>query len=316
MRLRRITLVRWHATQSHHPKENDVRIFVTGGSGWIGSALIPKLIGVGHQVLALARSDAAAEAVTKLGADALRGDLADTGILSAEAADTDGVIHLAYRHDLGQADGAAADAAAIAAFVDTLAGSDKPLVVTGATLNKPGRVATERDELVPAGPIAARITNLRAARDAARRGIRTSLVMIPRSVHGDGERHGFIPQLINRARATGVSGYVGEGTNRWPAVHVQDAATVYQLAVERAVAGSVLYAVGEEGVAVRHIAEAIGRQLNIPTRALPVTDFVPPLSMLLSADMPASSALTQELLGWTPIHPGLIEDIELGHYFA
>jgi nucleoside-diphosphate-sugar epimerase len=293
-----------------------LRIFVTGGSGWIGSAVIPELISVGHQVLALARSDAAAQAVTKLGADVRRGDLSDTEVLSAGAAEADGVIHLAYRHDLGQADGAVADGAAIAAFIDTLAGSDKPLVVTGATLNKSGRVATERDELVPEGPIAARIVNLRTARAAAQCGIRTALVMIPRSVHGDGERHGFIPQLISRARATGVSGYLGEGHNRWPAVHVRDAATLYRLARERAVAGSVLYAVGEEGVAVRDIAEAIGRHLNVPARSLPANDFVPPLSVLLSADMPASSAITRELLGWTPIHPGLIEDIERGHYFT
>lgn len=305
MRLNRITL-----------EEATVRIFVTGGSGWIGSAVIPELISVGHQVLALARSDASAEAVIKLGADVLRGDLTDTGVLSSGAAEADGVIHLAYRHDLGQADGARADAAAIAAFIDTLAGSDKALVVTGATLNRPGRVATERDELVPEGPIAARIVNLQTARAAAVRGIRTSLVMIPRSVHGDGERHGFIPQLIKRARTTGVSGYLGDGGNRWPAVHVKDAATLYRLALEKAAAGSVLYAVGEEGVAVRDIAEAIGRRLNIPARSLPATDFAPPLSMLLSADMPASSAITRALLGWTPIHAGLIEDIELGHYFT
>lgn len=305
MRLNRITL-----------EEATLRIFVTGGSGWIGSAVIPELISVGHQVLALARSDASAEAVIKLGADVLRGDLTDTGVLSSGAAEADGVIHLAYRHDLGQADGAPADAAAIAAFIDTLAGSDKALVVTGATLNRPGRVATERDELVPEGPIAARIVNLQTARAAAVRGIRTSLVMIPRSVHGDGERHGFIPQLIKRARTTGVSGYLGDGGNRWPAVHVKDAATLYRLALEKAAAGSVLYAVGEEGVAVRDIAEAIGRRLNIPARSLPATDFAPPLSMLLSADMPASSAITRALLGWTPIHAGLIEDIELGHYFT
>ncbi|MDE3206660.1 MAG: SDR family oxidoreductase [Acidobacteriota bacterium] len=293
-----------------------MRIFVTGGSGWIGSAVIPELISVGHQVLALARSGASAEAVTKLGADVLRGDLTDTEVLIKGAADTDGVIHLAYRHDLGQADGAEADAAAIDAFIDTLAGSDKPLVVTGATLNKSGRVATERDELIAEGPVAARIVNLQTARAAAHRGVRTSLVMIPRSVHGDGERHGFIPQLINRARATGVSGYLGDGQNRWPAVHVQDAAALYRLALEEAAAGSVLYAVGEEGVAVRDIAETIGRHLNVPAQSLPATDFGPPLSMLLSADMPASSAITRELLGWTPIHPGLVEDIELGHYFT
>ncbi|TWP36172.1 SDR family oxidoreductase [Leekyejoonella antrihumi] len=293
-----------------------MRVFVTGGSGWIGSALIPELVAAGHHVLALARSDASAEAVTELGAHALRGDLTDTTIVSSGAADTDGVIHLAYRHDLGQAAGAEADAAAINAFIDTLAGTDKPLVVTGATLRRRGRVATERDELVPEGPIAARIVNLRTAHAAAQRGIRTSLVMIPRSVHGEGERHGFIPQLIDRARDKRVSGYTGDGANRWPAVHVKDAATLYRLALERAPAGSIQYAVGDQGVAVREIAAAIGRHLDIPARSLPPTDFVPPLSMVLGADMPASSTITQQSLGWTPTHPGLIDDIESGHYFT
>ena len=157
---------------------------------------------------------------------------------------------------------------------------------------------------------------MRTALAAAERGVRPCLVMLPRSVHGRGDRHGFIPQLIALARAKGVSGYIGDGTSRWPAVHVKDAATLYRLAVEQAPAASVLNAVGDEGVPVREIAEAIGRRLNLPARSLPAGEFEGMMVRLLSTDMPASSAITQELLGWKPTHPGLIEDIEQGHYFS
>jgi len=293
-----------------------MRIFVTGASGWIGSAVVPELIGVGHQVLGLARSGASAEAAAGMGAEVLRGDLNDTGALRAGALDSDGVIHLAYEHSLGQAGGAQADAKAIETFTTALAGSGKPMVISGATLVTPGRPATERDELIAEGPIAARIANMATALAASEHGVRSSLVMLPRSVHGQGERHGFIPQLIARARANGVSGYIGDGASRWPAVHVKDAATLYRLAVEQAPAGAVVNAVGDEGVAVREIAEAIGRHLNLPARSLPAADFGAPLAPLLGIDMPASSTITQELLGWKPTHPGLIEDIEQGHYFT
>lgn len=242
-----------------------------------------------------------------MGADVLGGDLTNTAALRAGALDSDAVIHLAYRHDLGQAGGAPADAAAIEAFI----ASGRPMVISGATLTVPGRPATERDELVAQGPIAARITTMRVALTAGAR-----LVMLPRSVHGRGERHGFIPQLIERARAEKVSGYLGDGSNRWPAVHVKDAATLYRLAVEKAPAGTVLHAVGDEGVPVREIAEAIGRHLDLPAEPRPAAEFGLPLSALLGADMPASSALTRELTGWRPTHPGLLEDIEEGHYFT
>jgi nucleoside-diphosphate-sugar epimerase len=208
------------------------------------------------------------------------------------------------------------DAAAIEAFAAGLAGYGKPLVISGATLVTPGRPSTERDELIAAGPIAARIANMQAALAAAARDVRASLVMLPRSVHGQGERHGFVPQLIALARAKGVSGYIGDGAIRWPAVHVKDAARLYRLAVEQAAAGAVLNAVGDEGVPVREIAEAIGRQLDLPARSLPAEEFGGMFAYLLSTDMPASSAITQELMGWKPTHPGLIEDIEQGHYFT
>jgi nucleoside-diphosphate-sugar epimerase len=293
-----------------------MRIFVTGASGWIGSAVVPELIRAGHQVLGLARSDASATVVTGLGAEVLRGDLTDTGALRAGALDSDGVIHLAFVTPSTSEAATRTDARAIETFAASLAGSGQPLVISGGTLVRPGRPATERDELVAVGPIVARITNMQAALAAAGRGVRSCLVMLPRSVHGEGERHGFIPQLIATARAKGVSGYIGDGTSRWPAVHVTDAAGLYRLAVEQAPAGAVLNAVGDEGVPVREIAEAIGRHLNLPARSLPAADYEGMLVHLLSTDMPASSTLTQELLGWKPTHPGLIEDLEQGHYFS
>jgi nucleoside-diphosphate-sugar epimerase len=293
-----------------------MRIFVTGASGWIGSAVVPGLIGAGHQVLGLARSDASAQAVAALGADVLRGDLNDTDVLRAGALDSDGVIHLAFVTPSVSEAATRTDATAIETFATGLAGSGKPLVISGATIATPGRVSTERDELIAAGPVAARIANMQAALAAAERDVRSCLVMLPRSVHGQGERHGFIPQLIALARAKGVSGYLGDGASRWPAVHVKDAATLYRLAVEHAPAGAVLNAVGDEGVPVREIAEAIGRHLNLPAKSLSAEEFAGMLVPLLSRDMPASSTITQELLGWRPTHPGLIEDIDQGHYFG
>ena len=292
-----------------------MRIFVTGASGWIGSAVVPELISAGHQVLGLARSDASARAVTDMGAEALRGDLNDTDVLRAGTLDSDGVIHLAFVVPSMSEAATETDAKAIETFVTGLAGTGKPLVISGATLVTPGRPWTERDELIAAGPNAARITNMQTALAAADRGVRSSLVMLPRSVHGQGERHGFVPQLIAAARAKGVSGYIGDGNSRWPAVHVKDAARLYRLAIGQAPAATVLNAVGEEGVPVREIAEAIGRQLNLPARSLPAEEYEGIFVRLLSTDMPASSTITQELLGWKPTHPGLIEDIEQGHYF-
>jgi nucleoside-diphosphate-sugar epimerase len=293
-----------------------MRIFVTGASGWIGSAVVPELISAGHQVLGLARSDASAKAIADMGADVLRGDLNDTDILRAGSLDSDGVIHLAFVVPSVSEAATRADAKAIETFAASLAGSGKPMLISGATIVTPGRPATERDELIAAGPIAARIANMRAALAAADRGVRTCLVMLPRSVHGQGERHGFIPQLITAARAKGVAGYIGDGASRWPAVHVKDAARLYRLAVEQAPAGAVLNAVGDEGVPIREIAETIGRHLNLPAQSLPAEEYGGMLVPLLSTDMPASSAITQELLGWKPTHPGLIEDIEQGHYFT
>jgi len=249
-----------------------------------------------------------------MGAEAQTGDLNDTDVLRAGTLDSDGVIHLAFVVPSVSEAATQNDANAIETFATILAGSGKPLVVSGATLVTPGRVATERGELIATGPIAARITNMQAALAAADQSVRSCLVMLPRSVHGQGKRHGFVPQLIVAARAKRVSCYIGDGRSRWPAVHVKDAASLYRLAVERAPAGTVLNAVGDEGVPVREIAEAIGRKLNLRAGSLPAEEFSGMLVAALNRDMPASSTITQELLGWKPTHLGLIEDIEQGHY--
>jgi nucleoside-diphosphate-sugar epimerase len=293
-----------------------MRVFVTGASGWIGSAVVPELIGTGHQVLGLARSDSSAAAIAAAGAEVLRGDLDDLDTLRAGAASSDGVIHLAFIHDFTDFEASVgADRRAIETFDAALEGSGKPLVIASGTPAWPGRVATERDDFAPGSPVAARGANARAALDLASRGVRSSVVGLPRTVHGDGDRHGFIARLIGFARDSGVSGYIGDGSNRWPAVHVLDAANLFRLAVEQAPAGSRLHAVGDEGVPIRDIAEVIGRHLNLPTASVPAEDFGW-MGQILAIDQPASSTLTRELLGWRPVQPGLLEDLDKGHYFA
>jgi nucleoside-diphosphate-sugar epimerase len=293
-----------------------MRVFITGASGWIGSAVVPELIGAGHQVLGLARSDSSAAAVAALGAEVLRGDLEDLDALRAGAVGVDAVVHLAYIHDFTQmAASVQVDARAVEALAAALAGTGKPLVAASGTPAVPGGVATERDFPVFGGPAAGRDKNAQAVLDLAARGVRSSVVRMPRSVHGDGDRHGLIARLVGVARDRGASGYVGDGSSRWPAVHVLDAAALVRLAVERAPAGSVLHAVADEGVPVREFATVIGRHLNLPTATAAAED-LGFLGMILALDCPASSALTTELLGWRPVQPGLIEDLDKGHYFG
>jgi nucleoside-diphosphate-sugar epimerase len=293
-----------------------MRVFVTGASGWIGSAVIPELLGAGHQVLGLARSDSSAAAVTAMGAEVLRGDLNDLDTLRAGAASSDGVVHLAFIHDFSDFEASvAADRRAIETMGAALDGSGKPLVVASGTAAVPGRVATERDEQSAMSAVSGRAANALATLDLAAQGVRSSVVGLPRTVHGDGDRHGFIARLVSIARDKGVAGYVGDGSNRWPAVHVLDAAHLFRLAVEQAPAGSRLHAVGDEGVPIRDIAGVIGRHLSLPTASVPAEDFGF-LGQILSVDQPASATLTRELLGWRPVQPGLIEDMEKGHYFA
>ena len=295
-----------------------MRVFVTGASGWIGSAVVPELIGAGHQVVGLARSEASAATLAATGAEVLRGNLDDLDTLRAGAASSDGVIHLAFRHDIAFSGGFQTaidtDHRAIETLGSVLAGSGKPLVIASGTPALPGRVATERDDLPSEGPTAARAANARVALGMAARGVRSSVVGLPRSVHGEGDHHGFLASLIGLARDKGVSGYVGDGSSRWPAVHRSDAAQLFRLALEQAPAGSMLHAVADEGVPVRDFAAVIGRHLDLPTGSLPTEDFGF-LGMILAVDQPASSVFTRELLGWQPTHLGLIDDLEQGHYF-
>ncbi|MBA3945944.1 MAG: SDR family oxidoreductase [Herpetosiphonaceae bacterium] len=305
-----------------------MRIFVTGASGWIGSAVVPELIAAGHQVVGLARSDASAAALTDAGAEVQRGTLDDLDSLRSAAAASDGVIHLAFKHDIafsGDFQGAAdADRRAVETFGEALAGTDRPFVIASGTLGiAPGRVATERDGLSPdpamlalGGPFTRQGT-AQVTLALASRGVRSSVVRLPPTCHGDGD-HGFMATLVGIARDTGVSGYIGDGSNRWPAVHRLDAARVFRLALEQAPAGSVLQAVADEGVPVRAIAEVIGQQLDLPVLAISPEDASAHFGFLagfLGVDSPASSALTRTLLQWQPTHPGLIDDLDQGHYF-
>jgi nucleoside-diphosphate-sugar epimerase len=293
-----------------------MRVFVTGASGWIGSAVVPELIGAGHQVLGLARSDSSAAAIEAAGAEVLRGDLDDLDTLRAGAADTDGVIHLAFKHDFTDLAGSiGADRNAIEAMGSALDGSGKALVIASGTPAIPGHVATEGEEPASGTMMAGRVANAQAAIEMAAHGVRSSIVGLPRTVHGDGDRHGFIARMVGIARDKGVSGYVGDGSNRWPAVHVLDAAHLFRLAVEQAPAGSRLHAVGDEGVPIIDIAGVISRHLDVPTASVPAEDFGF-LGQILAIDQPASSALTRELLRWQPTQPGLIEDMGKGHYFG
>ena len=305
-----------------------MRVFVTGASGWIGSAVVPELIGAGHQVIGLARSDDSAAALTAVGAEALRGTLDDLDRLRSAAAASDGVIHLAFKHDIafsGDFQGAAdADRRAVETFGQALAGTGRPLVIASGTLGlMPGRVATERDGRSPdsaahldRGPQTRFGTALRTL-SLASRDVRSSVVRLPPTVHGDGD-NGFMATLVGIDRDKGVSGCIGDGSNRWPAVHRLDAAYLFRLALEQAPAGSVLHAIADEGVPIRDVAVVIGRHLNLPLAAVAPEDAGEHFGWLgrfLAIDAPASSALTRELLGWQPAQPGLIDDLDKGHYF-
>ncbi|CAA9577356.1 MAG: NAD-dependent epimerase/dehydratase [uncultured Thermomicrobiales bacterium] len=296
-----------------------MRVFVTGATGFIGSAVVPELIGAGHQVLGLARSDASAATLAAAGAEVQRGTLDDLGSLRAGAAAADGVIHLAFIHDFSRYDAAArTDRQAIETIGAALEGSGRPFVVTSGTVGlMTGEVGTERDQADPTSPMAARIQGALAAHALVERGVRASVVRLAPSVHGRGD-HGFVSALIEVARQKGVSGYVGDGSNRWPAVHRVDAANLFRLALEQAPAGSVLHGVADEGVPVRAIAEVIGRHLDLPVVSIAPEDAAGHfgwLTMFIAADAPASSALTRDLVGWQPTHVGLIDDLSDGHYF-
>ncbi|MFD4196485.1 SDR family oxidoreductase [Amycolatopsis thermoflava] len=299
-----------------------MRVFVTGASGHVGSAVVPELLSAGHEVVGLARSEASAAKLSAAGAQVRRGDLRDLDGLREAAAEADGVIHLAFDHEAMTAgDFATAgdtDLAVVRAFGEVLAGTGKPLVGTSGTgmVAELGldRAATEED-VMPGGY---RIDAENELIGFAGRGIRSSVVRLPPTVHSSLDKHGFVPVLIAAARKAGRSGYLGDGVNRWPAVHTLDAARLYRLALEKAPAGSRLHAVGDEGVPFRQIAEAIGRHLGLPTESIPAEqaeEHFGFLARFAAMDNAASSERTQWLLDWKPEHPGLLADLDAGHYF-
>ncbi|HEY2475640.1 MAG TPA: SDR family oxidoreductase [Candidatus Cybelea sp.] len=296
-----------------------MRIFVTGASGFIGSATVAELIDAGHHVLGLARSDASAAAVAAAGAEVLRGSLDDLDSLQKGAARSDGIIHTAFIHDWANFPAAAAaDVRAIEALGEAVAGSERPLVVTsGTALIAPGRVVTEEDvadtALLAMWPRRSEETAIALAE----RGVAAMAVRLPPSVHGDGD-HGFVPALIGIAREKGISAYIGDGLNRWAAVHRLDAAHLFRLAIEKGSAGARFHGIGDEGVPFREIAGVIGRNLGLPVVSISPEEAGNHFGFFgrfASLDVPATSALTQQQLGWHPTQPGLLDDLKFGRYF-
>lgn len=289
-----------------------MHVFVTGGTGTIGSAVVAELLSNGHTVLALARSDSSEQTLTAAGADVLRGEISDLDVLRAGVAQSDGVISLAFGRDYRSPDALAAaiteESAALATMGDALIGSDHPIVTVSGTPMVAGRASTEADRSPIDGPVGGRGRSVNALLELASRGVRATAVRMPRSVHNEG-KGGFAGLLTDQARRTGVAGYPGDGTQRWPAVHALDAAVLFRLALESAPAGTAWHAVADEGDAVRDIATVVGRRLGLPVEAVSEKSFGP-IGPIFAVDQPASSAHTRDALGWQPTHPSLLEDLE------
>ena len=289
-----------------------MRVFVTGATGLVGSAVVAELLGNGHSVVALARSDASAQAAEKAGAEPVRGALADLDVIRENAVKADGVIHLAFANAFTSAESlanaVAEETAALKVQAEALVGSDRPLVTVSGTPDAPGRASTEADPVSTDGPVGGRGRTVAEVLGFAERGVRTSAVRLPRTVHNNGEG-GFAGLLTNIARQSGVSGYPGDGTQRWPSVHALDAAVLFRLALEKAEPGTAWHAVADEGVEVRDIAAVIGRRLGLPVESVP-TETYGPLGPIFAADQPSSSAHTQQALGWVPTRPSLLADLE------
>jgi nucleoside-diphosphate-sugar epimerase len=296
-----------------------MRVFVTGATGFIGTAIVRELLEEGHEVLGLARNDAAAETLASAGVGVHRGDLADIESLAAGARACEGVIHTAFNHDWSVPREAAAetDRRGVEAMAEALAGSGKPLVIaSGTALLAPGRKGTEED--APPSAATLRAASEAAVLAAAGRGVRGSIVRLPPTVHGAGD-HGFVPMLIATARRTGVAAYIGDGANRWPAVHRLDAARLFRLGLEKAAPGARLHAVAEEGVPMRAIAETIGAGLGVPVRSLTPEEAGAHFSWMahfVGIDNPTSSDLTRSSLGWSPEGPELLADMRENGYFS
>lgn len=293
-----------------------MRVFLTGASGWIGSVVARDLIAAGHSVIGLVRSEEKGAALLSGGGEVLVGSLGDLDALRQGAADADGIIHTAFGLDISRiGELAAEESTAIETFGEVFAGSERPIIVTSGFLSLTGDKVMESDRpgIPPTFPRASEQT----AFALADRGIHASVVRNPRSVHGKGETHGFVPMLASVARAKGISAYVGDGTNLWPAVHHLDAASVYRLALERGARGEAYHAVAEEGVPYREIAEAIGRQLGLPAKSLPPEEaeaHFGPLATWVANNGPASNGWTKEVLGWLPKQVGIVADIECPDY--
>lgn len=294
-----------------------MRVFVTGATGFIGTAVVQELINAGHQVLGLARSDASAQKLLEAGAEVLRGDLEDLDSLRAGATGVDGVIHAGFIHDFSRfQEVCEVDKKVIEVIGDVLAGSDRPLIVTsGTALVSPGKLATE--DIIPTFNPAWPRASEQATDVVCGRGVRAAVVRLSPSVHGEEDKHGFVPILVNTAREKGFSAYIGDGHNQWNAVHRLDAAHLFRLALENAEAGARYHAAAEQAITVKAIAEAIGQQLQIPVKSIAseaAAEHFGWFAHMAAVDCPASSKVTQERLNWQPIHSTLLSDIDKGIY--